>query len=47
MNEVDELKIRLYLKLLEKQSNRLTKNEVDIYYLLSKDPAIQNKLKTT
>lgn len=47
MNEIDELKIRLYLKLSEKVGSKLTNNEIDIFYLLSKDPAIQNKLKTT
>ena len=46
MNELDELKIRLYLKLSEKADFKLTKNEVDIFYLLSKDKAIKNILES-
>lgn len=45
MNEIDEIKIKLYSKLLQKTTKELTKNEIDLIYVLSKERSIQQLLE--
>lgn len=43
--EILEAKKKLYLLLLQSNSNLLTKNEIDIMFLISKDKQIQKLFK--
>ena len=44
---LDRAKVTLYKWLLELDTNQLTPNEIELGYLLAKDPAIQEILKKT
>lgn len=41
---IDKAKIRLYILLINKHSEKVTKTELEIIYLLSRDETIQERL---